>query len=280
MPDNDRDLMIQAKEYYLLNYDNASSMKPELSDTLCSLATGGGVAVRKLYTDGELHVMSFTRPIVINGISGYANRPDLLERGIPLRLQPMPVGGRKAESELLEEFRRLQPAILASLFDAIAGALRRYPTTVDHQGVRMADAARWISAAEADLGLSGPPLVESIIEAQRAMIIDRANGDPLIILVRRWLATKPDGKWDGHMAQLHDELTKQDELHRVVPRSPSGLSALLERLRPAMVAAEIEVVLGRDNRGRTIRLRATPEISSRPGSAGGVDGPGSSAGPY
>ena len=58
-------------------------MKAEISDMLCSLATGGGIAVRKLYTDEELNVLSFMRPFMINGISGYVTRPDLMERAIP-----------------------------------------------------------------------------------------------------------------------------------------------------------------------------------------------------
>ena len=83
IPDNIRDLLIQAKEFRLLPYDNASGMKTEISDTLCGLATGSGIAVRKLYTNDDLQVLTFTRPFVINGISGYAKRPDLLERGYP-----------------------------------------------------------------------------------------------------------------------------------------------------------------------------------------------------
>ncbi|OYR17417.1 hypothetical protein CEV33_3874 [Brucella grignonensis] len=77
LPDKPQDLMIQAKEYRLLNFDNASGMSAEMSDSLCSLATGGGLAVRRLYSDGDLYVMSYSRPFVINGIGGYANRPIL-----------------------------------------------------------------------------------------------------------------------------------------------------------------------------------------------------------
>lgn len=82
MPDTVRDLMVQAKEFRLLNFDNASHITNEMSDALCTLSTGGGIGVRALYTDGDLNVLSYSRPIVMNGISGYASRPDLLERAI------------------------------------------------------------------------------------------------------------------------------------------------------------------------------------------------------
>ena len=41
LPDKPQDLMIHAKEYWLLNFDNTSGMKAEISDILCTLATGG-----------------------------------------------------------------------------------------------------------------------------------------------------------------------------------------------------------------------------------------------
>ena len=74
LPDNDRDLMIQAKEEWLLNFDNASGMKADISDALCA-GDGGGIAVRKLYTEPNERV-SYVRPFAINGISDFANRPD------------------------------------------------------------------------------------------------------------------------------------------------------------------------------------------------------------
>jgi len=273
LPDNDRDLMIHAKEYWLLSYDNASSMKPEMSDALCSLATGGGIAVRKLYTDGDLHVMAYARPFVINGISGYANRPDLLERAIPIKLQPMPAERRRAESDLLAEFERLRPAILASLYDAVAEALKNYPDTQVRPGLRMADAARWVTAAEPAFELKGPSLVDTVIAVQQAQVADRANEDPLVIFIRRWLMLQPGGEFSGHLAELHAELTTEDQFQRTVPKSPSRLSNVLERLRPAMVAAGFTMEFGRDNRGRTIRLKSNrPSLAPARSRGGGVGG--------
>src|SRR3954467_2225263 len=101
--------MIEAKEFWLLSFDNASGMKAEMSDTLCSLATGGGIAVRRLYTDDELHVLNYMRPFMINGISGCVTRPDLMERAIPIKLPPISEGGRKTEAELREEFDAMLP---------------------------------------------------------------------------------------------------------------------------------------------------------------------------
>lgn len=119
MPENERDLMLQAREYRLLVFDNASRINPDMSDFLCSLATGSAIAVRRLYTNDELHATAHCRPFIINGITGYARRPDLLERAIPLKLKPMPEGDRKLEEEMWAEFDRIKPSVLAALYDAV-----------------------------------------------------------------------------------------------------------------------------------------------------------------
>ena len=46
-----RELMIAANNGHLLAFDNLSALPTWLSDALCRLASGGGFAVRQLYTD-------------------------------------------------------------------------------------------------------------------------------------------------------------------------------------------------------------------------------------
>ncbi len=158
LPDKPQDLMIHAKEYWLLNFDNTSGMKAEISDILCSLATGGGMAVRKLYTDEELNVLSYTRPFMINGISGYVTRPDLMERAIPIKLPPLGVERRKTEAELAAEFQSILPSVLAGLYNGVADALRTYEEIDPPRHIRMVDAARWVRAAErAAMSTNAPP---------------------------------------------------------------------------------------------------------------------------
>ena len=45
-------------------------------------------------------MLSYTRPFMINGISGYVTRPDLMERSIPIKLPPLGEERRKTEAEL------------------------------------------------------------------------------------------------------------------------------------------------------------------------------------
>ncbi|GLK69786.1 bifunctional DNA primase/polymerase [Hansschlegelia plantiphila] len=255
LPDNERDLMIQAKEYRHLNFDNASGMKAEMSDALCALATGGGIAVRKLYTDGDLHVMSFARPFVLNGISGYVNRPDLMERAIPLKLPALPENTRKTEAELLAAFEAILPGLLGVLYDAVSAALRNLASVEPPRHLRMADAARWIKAAEPALSLEGE-LIGSITEAQNEFVLERINDDPLVmklrgLAVRRALEGK-EGPFVGYVADL---FTAFGEASKGLPPTPSRLSHTLKRLRPAMEKAGVTVeFLPRDRAGQKVRV--------------------------
>ncbi|TPL54943.1 hypothetical protein FJ937_04695 [Mesorhizobium sp. B2-4-4] len=254
LPDKPQDLMIQAKEYWLLSFDNASGMKAEMSDILCSLATGGGIAVRRLYTDDELHVLTYMRPFMINGISGYVTRPDLMERAIPIKLPPIGEGGRKTEAELMKELQAMLPSVLAELYDGIAHALRTYDEVEPPRHLRMADAARWIRAAEEGLGEKPGAIIEAIAAAQNEFVVDRVNDDPLVMALRTITARGP---FEGYVGDLYVRIAEIQERspNRGLPQSPSRLSNQLDRMRPAMAKAGVTVeFLGKDRRGRRIKI--------------------------
>lgn len=262
LPDKPQDLMIQAKEYRLLSFDNASSMKAEMSDVLCTLATGGGIAVRKLYSDGDIHVMSYTRPFIMNGIAGYASRPDLMERAIPIRLSPMPEGGRKTEAELLAELERLLPGILGALYETIAKGLDNFATTEPPRHLRMADAAKWIKAAESALKLTNGSLIDAITIAQDDFVIEKVNEEPLVTILRLVCRSGP---FEGYAVELFSELKERKDTvpEHTLPRTPSQLSNQLKRMRPAMAKVGVFVeYLGKDRKGMRIRVSLDAYLAS------------------
>jgi hypothetical protein len=75
LPREDRDLFIAASNGHVLVFDNVSGLPAWISDTLCRLATGGGFAVRQLYTDQDEVLFDATRPVILNGIEDIVTRP-------------------------------------------------------------------------------------------------------------------------------------------------------------------------------------------------------------
>ncbi len=105
-PRSEQDLVIAARNSWVLALDNLSQIKQWLSNALCRLATGGGFRTRQLYTnDGEM-IFDVRRPILLNGIGAVANQSDLLDRAILLAQPPIADNRRKTEEDIWREFDR------------------------------------------------------------------------------------------------------------------------------------------------------------------------------
>ena len=119
LPREDRDLFIAASNGHVLAFDNVSGLPAWISDTLCRLATGGGFAVRQLYTDQDEVLFDAARPVILNGIEDIVTRPDLADRAVFLTLEPIPEERRRPEAELWAAFEAERPRILGVLLDAV-----------------------------------------------------------------------------------------------------------------------------------------------------------------
>lgn len=97
MPRSERDLVIAASKSWVLNFDNLSSLSPEMSDAFCRISTGGGFRTRSLYTDDNERLFNAMRPIIMNGISDFATRHDLADRSLIILLPPIPKSKRVPE---------------------------------------------------------------------------------------------------------------------------------------------------------------------------------------
>jgi hypothetical protein len=255
LPDAERDIMIQAKDHHLIVYDNASGMRGNISDALCSLATGGGLGVRKLYTDDELHVLTASRPFIVNGISDIASRPDLLERAIMITLRPMPEGARKGSAKIAAEFEGMLPELLGEVCDGIATALSRETSVTPPTTVRMADCALWLVAAEPGLGFEEGTLLKAVTQSQSELMAERIANNTVTLSLREFLRTK-GGSFEGLVGPLFESLIgRVSHRDRFFPATPQHLSRELVRLKPALKLVGIFVELGPKTReGRLIRL--------------------------
>ena len=73
----DRDtLILNASVSHVQSFDNISTIPQEMSDDLCSLATGSGLTKRSLYTNEEQTIFEACRPIILNGIEIFVLRED------------------------------------------------------------------------------------------------------------------------------------------------------------------------------------------------------------
>jgi hypothetical protein len=66
-----------------------------------------------------------TRPVILNGIPDLTLRPDLGDRTLSVDFRAIPDRQRRAERELQEQFKAMQPSVLGALMELASLALRR-----------------------------------------------------------------------------------------------------------------------------------------------------------
>ena len=264
LPREDRDLFIAASNGHVLAFDNVSGLPAWISDTLCRLATGGGFAVRQLYTDQDEVLFDAARPVILNGIEDIVTRPDLADRAVFLTLEPIPEERRRPEAELWAAFEAERPRILGVLLDAVAEGLRRLPDTHLPKLPRMADFALWATACETALWPAGTfwsaycgnrdEAVEGVIDA-----------DPVAAAVRAVMLERTE--WTGTASDLLGALAEaageRIAKSKTWPDSPRALSGRLRRAATFLRKIGIEVAFEREGRARTRVIRITAATRRR-----------------
>jgi hypothetical protein len=256
LPREDRDLFIAASNGHVLAFDNVSGLPAWISDTLCRLATGGGFAVRQLYSDQDEVLFDAARPVILNGIEDIVTRPDLADRAVFLTLEPIPEERRRPEQELWAAFEAERPRLLGVLLDAVAKGLAELPRTKLDRLPRMADFALWATACETALWDSGTfwsaycgnrdEAVEGVIDA-----------DPIAAAVRALMATRTE--WEGTASELLGPLAEAagERVARAKtwPDTPRALAGRLRRAATFLRKVGIDIGFEREGRARTRMIR-------------------------
>lgn len=265
-PHDERDLFIAATNGHVLAFDNLSGLRPCTSDAFCRLATGGGFAVRALYTDQEETLLEACRPIILNGIEDVVTRPDLADRALVLHLEPIPEEQRRSEAELWARFEAERPTILGALLDAVSTGLRRLSETRLPRSPRMADFALWATACETALWPEGT--FEAAYAQNRSEAVEEVlEADPVAAALRALMADRTE--WVGTATDLLADLEKKagGRTSKVEgwPGSPRALAGRLKRvatfLRTVGITISKEKGAGR-SRERLIRITTAPSIAS------------------
>jgi hypothetical protein len=255
LPREDRDLFIAATNAHVQTFDNVSAIPNWISDTLCRLATGGGFATRQLFTDDAEMLFDAMRPIILNGIEDTATRPDLVDRTLMLSLPNIDSEKRREIAELKATFENNHPAILGSLFDAVAHGLSRIDQVKVTHLPRMADFFVWASACETAFWPEGT--FAQVYEANTNNAVSLTiEADLVASAVQTFMASRKD--WEGKASDLLGALslliTEQQRRSKDWPTQPNHLSNRLRRAAPSLRKVGILVEQDRDNKGSHIKI--------------------------
>ncbi|MFE3202892.1 ATP-binding protein [Embleya sp. NPDC059237] len=183
--------------------DNVSVISDEFSDWLCRASTGEGMIDRALYTDNDVSVISFRRPIIINGIEPVGGQGDLANRLLPIDL--LPIVEYKDERDVWAAYAEALPGALGALLDLLSAVLAGRDHVTTGGVARMADFARVLAALDRATGWRSLPRYLALASATEAESLSQF-GEAL----RDFAETTPGGRWTGTPTQLWEHLTPKD----------------------------------------------------------------------
>lgn len=260
-PREERDLIISARNSWAVCLDNLTRLPQWLSDGLCRLATGGGFAARTLYTNDEESLFEAMRPAVMTGINTVATSQDLADRQILVELAMIDDSARRIEADLWAAFEAARPLLLGALLDGVATALARLPNLKMSRLPRMADFAKWATAAEAAWGWPDGSFMAGYDHNRAGIVQASIESDPVSSAVVEFMRDRLT--WEGTpsdlLAALKD-VVPDDVLNLKHSKSyafPQTANSLTRRIRKAAVflaQSGITVTEGRDMYQRILTL--------------------------
>ena len=259
LPRSERDLMVSAKNGWILSYDNISKLSDQLADAFCRLATGGGLSPRRLYSDDDEVLLDAKRPVILNGIEALAVRSDLADRAIVLHLPTIPETRRQLEGELWKEFNAAQSRILGALLTAVQCALHNEGSFKRPKYSRMADFHHRAVAATPGLPWDMEQF-EASYRANQATTRETAlEADGTAEAVKELVKQEP--YWEGTPTDLLAALKEVASDEDTLPRGSNWLSNRLTRLAPALREIGIEVVINKQSKPKVVTIYCSPQFA-------------------
>ncbi|GGM67109.1 ATP-binding protein [Longimycelium tulufanense] len=249
------DWAVTAAGSWVVTLDNISTIPPWFSDALCKAVTGDAMTKRALYTDGDLSVLAFLRPVIMTTIEAGALRGDLAERMLPIELERIPPDQRRTEKSVRLAYEDAMPQTLGALLNLLCDVLAVLPGVHLSRLPRMADFARFLAALDQVTGWTTHQDYEDTFEDLADTVID---GDPFAAQIR---ANIERGlTFDGTAAALLGWLHPNPEgtPSRGWPKTPRGATGALKRSTPALLKVGIHVEHYRTSdhkRERRVRIR-------------------------
>ncbi|WP_240931523.1 hypothetical protein [Azotobacter chroococcum] len=239
-PKSVEDIFVSAGACCLVSYENVSHLPAPMQDALCVLATGGGFAKRKLYSDSEESVISVKRPIVLNGISAAVTAQDLVDRTITIET---PVITERLEvTALWQAFEADRGRLLGALLDIAAKALALLPDMhiPAEDRPRLVEFARLGMAVAKAAGNESEDFLREFNACRQESLSRTIDASPVAAAVVDMIEARPQG-----MTATTKEILLALEQYRPTgcdswPKSPKGLGDALRRAAPALRQLGIE----------------------------------------
>ena len=251
-----------AQNGHMVSLENLSYLKPEFQDAFCTLATGGGYAGRKLYTDSDEHVADIKKPVILNGIAVVVTAQDLGDRTIHVNLPS--IIGRLTEYELNTSFNNDKSEIMGGLLDLFVRVLERLPIIKisPERRPRMADFALLGAAVYEVMGKTTEDFLFDYQEMRKASVHRSIESSPVAAALWEFMCNR-QCDYASTVKTLFDCLSINKSDYEGWPRSAKGFGDQLRRCAPGLRLLGIDVKIEEKHRrdGYHCTVRITPTFS-------------------
>lgn len=234
------DMFVGAGASWLVSYENISHLSAPMQDALCVLATGGGFAKRKLYSDADESVITVKRPVVLNGISVAVTAQDLVDR--TLSIETPVIRERVETTELWRNFDASHGELLGALLDVVAAALDLLPniSIPAAERPRLAEFARFGMAVAVATGKRGADFMRQFNACRQEAISRTLDASPVATAVLSWCEQNPTGAQDTAGNFMNRMEAFKPQRVESWPWSAKGFADALRRAAPALRQHGIE----------------------------------------
>ena len=244
-PKDKIDLITEGRNNWVIALDNLSYISNETSDTLCRISTGGGIKVRRLYTNMEEISVNIQRPIIINSINEIVARGDLMERSIFVELESVSQTSRRTEREIWMEFEIVKPKIFGALIEALSIALLNLPNTRLDEKPRMADFAILATSIESYFGWSEGSFLQAYNRRHNNAAFAALENSLFGTAIKMLVTNREDEGFIGIASELEESLNNMmhfgDRKPKGWPISPKSVSNTLRDIAPHLRKIGLEV---------------------------------------
>ena len=259
-PKSVEDVFVSAGMNWIVSFENVSHLTPQMQDAMCVLATGGGYAKRKLYSDGDESVINVTRPVVLNGISACITAHDLTDRSVCV--EPQRILARREDSDIQREFEAEYPALVGSLFHLMAQTLKALPDTQlpPHENIRLMGFARLGMAMERVLGEPEGEFLRQFHSSRQESIARTIDSSPVATALVEWFEARLGAAAELPAKALLLEVERFKPLGAEAwPKSAKGFGDALRRAAPSLRYMGMEVKsLGKGGKDGTVKWVVRP----------------------
>jgi len=240
-PKTVEDVFVGAGVNWLASFENISHLSAPMQDALCILATGGGFAKRKLYSDADESVIQVKRPVVLNGISAAITAQDLVDR--TLTIETPVITAREEGCDLWSQFEANHGKLFGALLDIMCRSLMILPTVElsPEDRPRLAEFVRLGMAVTVATGGKGTDFLHHFNECRKESIARTIDASPVASALLDWFDARSKREAQMTVKELLTELERfRPQGADAWPKTAKGLGDALRRAAPALRTLGIE----------------------------------------